>query len=77
MLFYSFGSAVGAAGTTAVYSAAGWAGSSLLGAAFALRALIIWAFSRDAAADARARSKVRVGATVRAGGRTACFRSRT
>ncbi|MGW1818625.1 MFS transporter [Streptomyces sp. NPDC002125] len=52
MLFYSFGSAVGATGTTAVYSAAGWAGSSLLGAAFALCALLVWAVGRNAAADA-------------------------
>lgn len=51
MLFYSFGSAVGATGTTAVYSATGWAGSSLLGAAFALCALMIWAVNRHAAAD--------------------------
>lgn len=53
MLFYSFGSAVGATGTTAVYSVAGWAGSSLLGAAFAFCALIVWAVNRHAAADAR------------------------
>jgi predicted MFS family arabinose efflux permease len=52
MLFYSFGSAVGATGTTAVYSAAGWAGSSLLGAAFALCALLAWAFSRHTLAHA-------------------------
>ncbi|KQW17223.1 transporter [Streptomyces sp. Root369] len=51
MLFYSFGSAVGATGTTAVYSATGWVGSSLLGAAFALCALMIWAVNRQAAAD--------------------------
>nr|WP_237521545.1 MFS transporter [Streptomyces sp. SID4921] len=51
MLFYSLGSAVGATGTTAVYSAAGWAGSSLLGTAFALCALLVWAVSRHAAAD--------------------------
>lgn len=49
MLFYSFGSAVGAIGTTAMYSAAGWAGSSLLGAAFALCALMVWAVNRQAA----------------------------
>jgi predicted MFS family arabinose efflux permease len=53
MLFYSFGSAVGATGTTAVYSAAGWAGSSLLGAAFALCALMIWAINRHADSDTR------------------------
>ncbi|MFD7293025.1 MFS transporter [Streptomyces sp. NPDC059897] len=48
MLFYSLGSAVGAIGTTAIYSAAGWAGSSLLGAAFALCALAVWAATRRA-----------------------------
>ncbi len=53
MLFYSFGSAVGATGTTAVYSAAGWAGSSLLGAAFALCALLVWAVNRRATRRAR------------------------
>ncbi len=53
MLFYSLGSAVGAAGTTALYSAAGWAGSSLLGAAFALCALAIWAANRRTAGDTR------------------------
>ncbi|MGD6756234.1 MFS transporter [Streptomyces sp. BH105] len=49
MLFYSLGSAVGATGTTAMYSAAGWAGSSLLGAAFALCALTVWAVDRRTA----------------------------
>lgn len=53
MLFYSLGSAVGATGTTAAYSAAGWAGSSLLGAAFALCALLVWALDRHTAADSR------------------------
>ena len=51
MLFYSLGSAVGAAGTTAAYSAAGWAASSLLGAVFALSALLVWALNRHAGAD--------------------------
>ncbi|RBQ18600.1 MFS transporter [Spongiactinospora rosea] len=46
MLFYSLGSAVGATATTAIYSAAGWAGSSVLGAAFALGALTVWAVDR-------------------------------
>ncbi|MFE5240413.1 MULTISPECIES: MFS transporter [unclassified Streptomyces] len=53
MLFYSFGSAVGATGTTAVYAAAGWAGSSLLGASFALCALLVWAVNRNVATDVR------------------------
>ncbi|WP_410597561.1 MFS transporter [Amycolatopsis sp. lyj-23] len=38
MLFYSLGSALGAAATTAAYATAGWAGSSVLGAVFALGA---------------------------------------
>ena len=46
MLFYSFGSAVGATATTAVYSAVGWTGSSVLGAACALCAFIVWAVDR-------------------------------
>ncbi|WP_226961607.1 MULTISPECIES: MFS transporter [Streptomyces] len=50
MLFYSLGSAVGATATTAAYSAVGWAGSSTLGAAFALCALVVWAVTRRAAA---------------------------
>ncbi|MFZ3573939.1 MFS transporter [Streptomyces sp. BH097] len=53
MLFYSLGSAAGATSTTAVYSSAGWPGSSLLGAAFALCALLVWALNRHAAADTR------------------------
>ncbi|CAM5247703.1 MFS transporter [Streptomyces californicus] len=53
MLFYSLGSAVGATGTTALYSAAGWAGSSLLGAAFGLCALVVWAANRRTAGDTR------------------------
>ncbi|TYB48038.1 MFS transporter [Actinomadura chibensis] len=43
MLFYSFGSALGATATTTVYSAAGWTGSAILGAAFALCGFSIWA----------------------------------
>ncbi len=46
MLFYSVGSAVGAVATTTAYSVAGWAGSSLVGAAFAIGALAVWAISR-------------------------------
>lgn len=47
MVFYSLGSALGAATTTAVFSAHGWAGSSLLGAGFAACALIVWAADRQ------------------------------
>jgi predicted MFS family arabinose efflux permease len=53
LLFYSLGSALGATATTAVYSTVGWTGSSILGAAFALCALIAWAVSRPAVADTR------------------------
>lgn len=46
MLFYSLGSALGAVGTTAAYSAAGWIGSSILGAVFAIGALAVWTATR-------------------------------
>lgn len=46
MVFYSLGSALGAAATTAVFTAGGWAGSSLLGAGFAACALAVWATDR-------------------------------
>ena len=46
MVFYSLGSALGAAATTAVFTAHGWAGSSLLGAGFAACALAVWATGR-------------------------------
>ncbi|MFI9560230.1 MFS transporter [Nonomuraea endophytica] len=46
MVFYSLGSALGAAATTAVFTAHGWIGSSLLGAAFAACALAVWAIDR-------------------------------
>ncbi|MUL49196.1 MFS transporter [Mycobacterium sp. CBMA293] len=49
MLFYSVGSGVGAVTTTAAYSAAGWTGSSILGAAFAVGALAVWAANRRVA----------------------------
>ncbi|TYK53268.1 MFS transporter [Actinomadura decatromicini] len=58
MLFYSIGSALGATATTTVYSAAGWTGSAILGAAFALCGLSVWAVSQ------RMRPK-RDGETVR------------
>jgi cyanate permease len=43
MIFYSLGSALGATATTTVFAVAGWAGSSILGAAFAACALAVWA----------------------------------
>ncbi|WP_078489630.1 MFS transporter [Streptomyces bikiniensis] len=41
MVFYSLGSALGAAATTALFTTHGWAGSSLLGAGFAACALLV------------------------------------
>lgn len=61
MIFYSLGSALGAAATTVVFASAGWAASSLLGAVFAVGALAIWAIDRRHAhrrrngADAKSR----------------------
>ncbi|MFJ7945213.1 MFS transporter [Streptomyces sp. NPDC096354] len=46
MVFYSLGSALGAAATTAIFTAHGWAGSSLLGAGFAACGLAVWAADR-------------------------------
>ncbi|GAA5056291.1 MFS transporter [Nocardia callitridis] len=43
MVFYSLGSALGAATTTVLFTAYGWVGSSLLGAGFAVCALAVWA----------------------------------
>jgi predicted MFS family arabinose efflux permease len=48
MIWYSLGSAVGAVATTMVFSASGWAGSAVLGAAFAAAGLAIWAASAPA-----------------------------
>jgi predicted MFS family arabinose efflux permease len=45
MVFYSLGSALGAAATTALYATAGWTGSVILGAAFAAGGLVVWALS--------------------------------
>jgi predicted MFS family arabinose efflux permease len=50
MIFYSLGSALGATATTTAFAITGWTGSSILGAAFATCALLVWAF-RPAAAD--------------------------
>ncbi|NWL14155.1 MFS transporter [Paenarthrobacter nitroguajacolicus] len=46
MVFYSVGSAVGAAAVAPVFDTWGWAGASLLGAVFALGALVIWGVDR-------------------------------
>ncbi|MFF9015113.1 MFS transporter [Streptomyces sp. NPDC014870] len=52
MVFYSLGSALGAAATTAIFTSYGWTGSSLLGAGFALCGLVVWAASRRVAREA-------------------------
>ncbi|MFF5935598.1 MFS transporter [Streptomyces sp. NPDC012508] len=52
MVFYSLGSALGAAATTAIFTSYGWAGSSLLGAGFAACGLVVWAASRRVAHEA-------------------------
>jgi predicted MFS family arabinose efflux permease len=46
MVFYSLGSALGAAATTAIFTIYGWPASSLLGAAFAACGLAVWAAGR-------------------------------
>ncbi|MEV4570204.1 MFS transporter [Nonomuraea sp. NPDC049419] len=56
MIFYSLGSALGAATTTAVFAAHGWTGASLLGAGFAAFALAVWAVDRRLVPE-RARSR--------------------
>ncbi|MEW2622967.1 MFS transporter [Streptomyces sp. NPDC048106] len=45
MIFYSLGSALGATATTTAFATTGWTGSAVLGAAFAMCALLIWASS--------------------------------
>lgn len=62
MVFYSLGSALGAATTTAVFSAHGWAGSSLLGAGFATCALAVWATDRRPSRDSANRRSEAAGA---------------
>ncbi|MFK0039738.1 MFS transporter [Paenarthrobacter sp. NPDC090517] len=46
MVFYSVGSAVGAASVAPVFDAWGWTGASILGAVFALLALAVWGMDR-------------------------------
>ncbi|NLU70462.1 MFS transporter [Streptomyces sp. HNM0574] len=46
MVFYSLGSALGAATTTAAFTAGGWSYASLLGAGFAGCALAVWGTER-------------------------------
>ncbi|WP_443061718.1 MFS transporter [Streptomyces sp. NBC_00455] len=54
MAFYSLGSALGATTTTWAYTSAGWWASCLLGAAYAVAALAVWALARHATASPRA-----------------------
>ncbi|MGV9292967.1 MFS transporter [Amycolatopsis sp. NPDC003676] len=49
MIFYSLGSALGAATTTTAFAAAGWTGSSILGAALAGCAFAVWALAKAGA----------------------------
>ena len=63
MIFYSLGSALGAAATTAVSTAHGWPGSALLGAGFAACALAVWAIDRQVDHSAYRRHAVRDGGT--------------
>lgn len=46
MLFYAFGSGLGAVSTTAVYARGGWQGVCLLGASVSLLALLFWLITR-------------------------------
>lgn len=48
MVFYSLGSALGAAATTALFGVAGWTGVTVLGATFALCALLVWTLAERA-----------------------------
>ncbi|MFQ6195564.1 MFS transporter [Streptomyces sp. NPDC000405] len=67
MVFYSLGSALGAAATTAVFAAHGWAGSSLLGSGFAACALVVWAVSPRDSADLRSEQVTSGGNRTRCG----------
>ncbi|MEV4129537.1 MFS transporter [Nocardia sp. NPDC049707] len=61
MVFYSLGSALGAAATTAIFTTHGWAGSSLLGAGFAACALVVWATDRRLPRDSANLRSAKVG----------------
>ncbi|WP_243717549.1 MFS transporter [Actinomadura darangshiensis] len=67
MVFYSLGSALGAAATTALFDAAGWMGPTVLGATLALCALAAWVFSAQTAARAAQRVRGRCGDAAVAG----------
>jgi predicted MFS family arabinose efflux permease len=71
MVFYSLGSALGAAATTAAFAAYGWTGSSLLGAGCAACALAAWAAGRRPTRDsANLRCERELRRSVRESGST-------
>lgn len=57
MVFYSLGSALGAAATTAIFTAYGWTGSSILGTGFAACALVVWLIARKPTGTGRKDSR--------------------
>ncbi|MET3904429.1 MFS transporter [Paenarthrobacter sp. 4246] len=59
MVFYSVGSAAGAAAVAPVYDAWGWTGASVLGAVFAVLALAVWGMDRLRSSRAAVRGVVR------------------
>ncbi|MEO3753493.1 MFS transporter [Streptomyces sp. B6B3] len=76
MVFYSLGSALGAAATTAVFTAHGWAGSSLLGAGFAACALAVWATDRQPPRDGTSGANLRTENVEAHGARCGMHHSR-
>jgi predicted MFS family arabinose efflux permease len=59
MAFYSVGSALGAVTTSWAYARWGWSGSSILGAAYALAGLAVWAAHRHGMSDAKLQPQTR------------------
>ena len=51
MIFYSIGSAVGAAVSTLVYARAGWPGVCLAGGAVSAAAMVFWWLTRNVTPD--------------------------
>ncbi|WP_411075763.1 MFS transporter [Streptomyces sp. cmx-4-7] len=74
MVFYSFGSALGAAATTSVFTSHGWTGSSVLGTGFATCALVAWAVGESLSTGA---SKALFGAEARGRDRDGPFEPKT
>jgi cyanate permease len=52
MIFYSIGSALGAAASTLVYARAGWPGVCLAGCAISMVAMVFWWLTRNVTPDA-------------------------